>query len=213
MQQTKQHTELPLAERLKALPALFGIRFGEEPRFQVLVSDNSREVRRYVALTLASVCVPGNFSIASDEGYSRLFGYIFDTKGSPCVPLTTESSRYEEHQEAMAMTVPVLQQKGRRGWTLSFVLPQRLELEAAPRPKDPGITLEKMPARLVACIRFSGVVDQSIIDQKTSELRGWLDANRAFRAVGEPLCALYDSPHTIPFLRRNEIHIPVQVHR
>ncbi len=215
MHAAKQFPEIPLTEKLKGLPAIFGIRLGEEPRYQVLASDYEREIRRYECLTLASVTEEGSFEQAAEAAFLRLAEYIFGAGGGhgEVAPLSALHSprALEDREEALAMTVPVLQQRSRNGWTLSFVLPQRLSLATAPRPRDPGITLEHMPGRLVASLRFSGSVSEEIVHEKTTELTAWLDSNQTFRAVGTPYCALYDGPMTIPFLRRNEAQVPVQV--
>jgi len=211
MQNAKESLEILFTEKLKGIPALFGIRLGEEPQYEVLASEYQREVRRYDALTLASVTVNGTFEEARNEAFLRLADYIFHNNqaDSPIMPLSNIPT--EESHETLAMTVPVFQQKSRKGWTLSFVLPRRYSLKSAPRPQDSGITIEQMPARLVASIRYGGVNNIEKIEEHTEELRTWIAANNAFRAAGEPLCAQYDGPHTIPFLRRNEVHIPVQV--
>lgn len=210
MKQARQITDFSLSEKLKGLTGLFGIRFGEEPRYQVLVSGNQKEVRRYGEQTLASVSVAGDYERAAEEAFSRLADYLH-REPMPTVPLINMEQGSGDSQEAISMTVPVYQQRSRHGWTLSFVLPQRFSLETAPRAQDPGITIERLSGRLVACLRFNGLVNERIIDENTAELRAWLDTNQAFRAAGEPLCALYDNPYTIPFLRRNEIHIPVAI--
>jgi hypothetical protein len=211
MRAAKQNPEFPLRERLKGIPAVFGIRLSEEPCYEVLASDFHREVRRYEPLTLASVTVNEPFDRARDQAFSRLAEYVLHANhGESAVEAEPLSYPQDDH-EAMTMTTPVFQQKSRRGWTLSFVLPRKYELENAPRPLDPGITIERMPGRLVACLRYGGLNDPERMEEHTRELKAWLETNHAFRPAGEPLCAQYDGPHTIPFLRRNEIHIPVQV--
>jgi hypothetical protein len=44
---------------------------------------------------------------------------------------------------------------------------------------------------------------------RTSNLRDWLN-RRGYEAISESRLAGYDPPWTLPFLRRNEIHIDIK---
>ena len=55
MQHASKMPEIPLVEKLKGIPALFGIRFGEEPRYEVFVSEQEFGIRGYGPLTLVLV--------------------------------------------------------------------------------------------------------------------------------------------------------------
>lgn len=199
--------QVTFSEKLKGIPGLFGIRLFEQPHYEVLVSDGHREIRRYNPVTMATVSATGSYEQATESAFTRLADYTFTQTGS----LPGPAAGSPEMREPIAMTAPVLHQKSRGGWTLSFVLPDPLSLESAPRPSDSGITLQTVPARLLACLRYSGTNDEKKIEEYSKQLLAWIEKNGTFRATGEVLCAQYDGPHTIPFLRRNEIQIPVLV--
>ena len=55
-----------------------------------------------------------------------------------------------------------------------------------------------------AVVRFGGVADDRLIDEKESQLREWLKS-QGLKTVGGPTYAYYNSPFTPGFLRRNEI--------
>ncbi|NCV57158.1 MAG: heme-binding protein, partial [Betaproteobacteria bacterium] len=62
---------------------------------------------------------------------------------------------------------------------------------------------------LYAVIRFSGFTTQSAIEDRSAQLRQWIQA-KAWTALGGPQIARYNDPFTLPFNRRNEILIPVR---
>ena len=47
------------------------------------------------------------------------------------------------------------------------------------------------------------------IAENAAKLQAWIEAN-GYTAVSAPRSAGYDPPWTIPFLRRNEVHIDVK---
>lgn len=92
---------------------------------------------------------------------------------------------------------------------MSFVLPAKYNLATAPTPKDRRIHLYNQPARVVACLRYSGVNSQEKIKKYSAELMRWLSQNHLYDPIGEIQSAQYDGPTTIPFLRKNEVLIEV----
>lgn len=57
----KEQSELhiPLTKKLKSIPEVFGIRFNEEPPYEVLKKDGHFEVRRYQKQLMARVALKG----------------------------------------------------------------------------------------------------------------------------------------------------------
>jgi hypothetical protein len=60
----------------------------------------------------------------------------------------------------------------------------------------------------MAAVRFSGAAGDATLATKEAELRRWMAA-RQLQATGEPEYAFYNSPFIPPFMRRNEVLIPV----
>jgi hypothetical protein len=60
----------------------------------------------------------------------------------------------------------------------------------------------------MAVLRFTGLAGVSTIAARQAELLQKLDST-AWKPTGEPLAWFYDPPWTIPFLRRNEVAVPV----
>ena len=67
-----------------------------------------------------------------------------------------------------------------------------------------------VPAQTMAVLRFSGTTRESAVDAKKRDLMRALEAASDWRATGPVRAYFYDPPWTLPFLRRNEIMIPVE---
>ena len=91
---------------------------------------------------------------------------------------------------------------------MSFVLPERLQASGVPAPVDPEIRLESRPAQRVAVYRYSGRTRARYERDAVDRLHAWVQ-DQGLRATGEPVVAYYDAPVVLPFLRRNEVMVPV----
>jgi hypothetical protein len=111
--------------------------------------------------------------------------------------------------ETIAMTVPVetsAQAAGR--YAMRFFLPAEYDLQSAPQPTDPRVQVLEMPERTLAVLRFTGSRDAHNVARHLDDLDPMVNGSR-WRAVGKPTAMFYDPPWTIPFLRRNEVAVPV----
>jgi len=91
---------------------------------------------------------------------------------------------------------------------VSFVMPARFTLDTVPRPNDARVRLREEPGRLMAALRYSGGWGESRYRAHEARL---LAAVRAagLTPIGEPIYARYNSPFSLPFLRRNEVLVGV----
>jgi len=92
---------------------------------------------------------------------------------------------------------------------ISFMMPAKYTLETLPEPVDSRVVLKKVPARLMAALKYSGTWSQKRYEEKKERLREWMQ-KRGLKPVGEPVFARYNPPFTPWFLRRNEVLIPVE---
>ncbi len=187
-----------------------GIREGtEEPRYTVLAAPNSLEIRQYGPRIAAETAIAGDDqSAALNEGFRRLAGYIFGanrakTKIEMTVPVAQQKS------ETIAMTAPVGQARDADGkWVVRFFMPAEWTMETLPVPENPAVALVRVPGETMAVLRFTGLRGESTIASRKTELLQRLEPT-AWKPVGEPIAWFYDPPWTIPFLRRNEVAVPV----
>lgn len=187
-----------------------GIREGtEEPRFTVLAAPNNLEIRQYGPRIAAETAISGDDeSAALNEGFRRLAGYIFGanrakTKIEMTVPVAQQKG------ETIAMTAPVGQARGADGaWVVRFFMPAEWTLETLPVPENPAVALVRVPGETMTVLRFTGLRGEATIAARQAELLQKLEST-AWKPVGEPIAWFYDPPWTIPFLRRNEVAVPV----
>jgi hypothetical protein len=195
--------EIPLSEKVRALPGFFGIHLEEQAPYDILKSDGSIEVRCYRPQTQARVTVHGEFKEAQKEAFNLLAGYIFGENNV---------------KEKIQMTTPVLLEhklEHKRGsssdeWTMSFILPQNFLIHNAPTPRDPRITLHERPVQLVASVSYPGINNEEKIEEYTGVLKKWLKKRPWYIPLNGFQTAQFDGPLTIPFFRKNEIHVEVK---
>lgn len=186
-----------------------GIRNYEEPTYQTLEQENKFEVRQYSDVLVAQSTSAGNYKESSGQNFERLAGYIFGkNKANEKMDMTTPVLQ-EQQSEKMKMTTPVFQQQANTNWTMTFVLPSKYTLETVPRPLDENVIVKVLPKVKVATLQFNGRMNENNIFNHTQMLEDWLK-QKGFNASANPYSAAYDPPWTLPLLRRNEIHIPIE---
>jgi len=206
--------------------ALVGVRAmasrTEEPGFAVVASPPGVELRQYEATVVAETVVEAELDQAGNEGFRRLAGYIFGGNHGPLkqkiamtAPVALEPARAGER---IAMTAPVAQERvdggdgalvGAGRYRIRFTMPRGSRLDALPVPDDERVVLREEPGRLVAAHRYSGRWNDKAVVEHTRTLLEAID-RAGFRRLGPPVYARYDPPWTLPWLRRNEILVPVE---
>jgi hypothetical protein len=191
---------------------IFGFEAVEEPRYEVLRREGPCELRRYAPHAIAETRMQGGFRDTQNEGFRRLARYIFGGNQArrelPMTAPVTLEPRPQPTSEALPMTAPVTLAPGEGGWTMSFVLPAGVTAANAPMPLDASVTVRDLPAQDVAAIRFSGLFNEAEFRRQEARLRAWLPADRA--PTGPAQWAGYNPPFTLPFLRRNEVLLPLK---
>ena len=177
----------------------------EEPTYTVVQKTEVFEVRQYAPYLVAEVVVPGPASDAGSQGFSVLGGYIFGkNKGERKLEMTAPVTQQAAPPVKLEMTAPVTQAATPGGFLVQFVMPKGYTLATLPEPLDAKVKLREVPGNRVAVIRFSGSWSQSLYEEKLQTLRGALSA-AGMATVGEPVSSRYNSPFSLPFLRRNEV--------
>jgi len=165
----------------------------EEPDFKILVDEGGLEIRSYEEYLVAETAVEGSFDTASRKGFRRVAGYIFG-----------ENKNSIGQSEKIKMTAPVTVKPDNEDWVLHFVMPSNYDMSQLPVPNNNSILLKKIEAHLAAVIIFSGFTTDAKIQNKTEELKVWLE-KRNYKIAGPQQIARYNDPFTLPWLRRNEI--------
>jgi DNA gyrase inhibitor GyrI len=168
-------------------------KFLEQPKYKVVRKENDIEVRSYDKILMSSVKVNGNQYNALRNGFQPLVRYI---------------GAKERVSEKISMTAPVIQTTNdeTENWTVSFAMPSKYNIDNLPKPTNDDIYFEEIQPSLAAVIRFSGVADTSLLNQKASVLKRWLELN-GYTESSSPKFLFYNDPTTPGFLRRNEVMI------
>lgn len=176
--------------------SVFGIRTEEQPAYSVIKSAKPFEIRNYEPYVVAATLADGTFEKTRNSSFRILARYIFGGN---------------QANQSISMTAPVMQNPKMESWTMAFSLPKTFSLANAPKPNDPRVELRQIPAETLAIVRFSGNVDEKKIREQEEVLKKWILEQQDLEIIGEARLASYDPPWTIPFLRRNEIMIPVNL--
>lgn len=179
----------------------------EQPKYVVVESEQSIEIRDYPAMIVAEANVTGARDKAIGEGFRIIAEYIFGNnlsskKVAMTAPVTQQAS------EKISMTAPVTQQGGGDSWQVRFIMPANYTMETLPKPKNSAVQLKEVASKRFAVIRFSGLAGEESLKRQTALLTKFVSA-RKLTAVSAPTYAFYNPPWTLPFLRRNEVMIEV----
>jgi len=191
--------------------SVFGSETVEEPDYSVVRQDGDIEIRDYPSLIAVVSAAPGaDYDDASSENFGRLFRYIqgANTGGQKIAMTAPVLMQDEPEGEEIAMTAPVLQTSGTEGWEMAFIAPSAYTMDTIPQPADPNVSLREIPPQRFAVIRYSGFLTQSSFEEERADLLAWL-AKEGIEAQGPAVSAGYNPPWTIPFLRRNEVLVPI----
>ena len=181
----------------------------EQQQYRVLHAQGNFEVRTYLAHVVAQVEVAGNAEEAASVAFQPLFRYISGANESSKSIAMTAPVIQQSSGEKIDMTAPVIQEKsGIDRWTVSFVLPAGRTLEEFPKPTDSRVSLHTIEEEVAATMRWSGSWTSANVKRWTEELHNRI-AEAGWRETGEPRWARFDPPMKLPFLRRNEIVIPI----
>ena len=167
----------------------------EEPAYELLQQYHGFEVRKYVDTIQARVTTGGMNYGELARPFRRIAGYIFGGN---------------ERQQSIAMTAPVHMWQSGDESLMAFTMPSEHKMEDLPKPNDSGVELFHVKGEVVAVLKFSGLSRPGKSLRLQNKLRKLVEAER-LTTSGNAKLAVYDNPmSTLPFLRRNEIHIPLE---
>ena len=155
----------------------------EEANYEIINENKNYEIRKYFdRLVIETDSKEGN-------GFRKLFNYI--------------SGNNEEKKE-IKMTVPVTQENKDGNMKMQFYLPSKFNKDNAPKPSNPEIKVLNIEGGYYAVIKYSGrSSDKNFIKNKNileKELK-----KDDIVILSPPIRASYNSPFTLPMLKRNEV--------
>ena len=162
----------------------------EEPQYEVITAweEYSIEMRSYAPRLLAVTTM----TEGQNNGFRVLAGYIFGGNNN---------------DQKIAMTAPV-QRSMDDSAEMAFVMPAEYSLADLPTPEDDRVSFREAPGYTAAVIQFNGWADMEKAEANWQVLQAFL-TEREITTSGEPSLNQYNPPWTLPFMRRNEIIVPI----
>ncbi len=155
----------------------------EEASYDVVQKNDIYEVRYYSDRLIVQVTNRGD-----DNSFRQLFNYI---------------SGQNKNSEKIAMTIPVTQTQKDGEMFMQFYLPSKFNKETTPIPTNPNLEVSIIPEGYFAVLKFSGRSSDKNFNKHHKILKEkLLEDNISIN--GSAIRATYNSPFTLPPLRRNE---------
>lgn len=197
--------------------SVFGVRSAEQVPYEVVAELGADlQIRRYPERVAAEARVT---AASVEDGRGQAFRLLFDyikgaNAGDREIAMTAPVETTGQGTE-IAMTVPVESESdatdrdGPASVTMRFFLPATFTRDSAPAPTHEQVRLVQVPAATLAVLRFSGFGGEASVREEKRVLRDRLE-DSAWTPAGDPTALFYDPPWTLPFLRRNEVAVPVE---
>jgi effector-binding domain-containing protein len=183
----------------------------ESPKYTIIDKENRIETRQYAPYITASVTVVADdYNQAGNRGFNALADYIFgNNTGHSSIAMTAPVIEEKSSSEKIAMTAPVAVARSEpTTYVVAFTMPAKYTLETLPKPNNPEIKLQEMPAHKAAVIRFSGFLNEQALENRVRELQQYI-SKKGLAPAGPFELLRYDAPWTPWFMRRNEFAITV----
>ena len=200
-----------IASIVAAVVSIFGVNMGtEQPRYEVLekIGENI-EIRQYGPRVAAETTIDMSGSDnARGDAFRLIAGYIFGANKTREKVAMTSPVEINSPGTRIAMTAPVEVNNSDRGLVMRFFMPSKYAIDQLPEPSDSRVMLTQIPSMTVAALRFSGSTSDAAASARTKELLTALQSSR-WKTAGSATAFFYNPPWTVPFLRTNEVVIPV----
>ena len=161
----------------------------EEVNYKIVKENKNYEIRKYSdRLVIETNSIKGN-------GFRKLFNYI--------------SGNNKENEE-IKMTVPVTQEIKNGNMTMQFYLPSKFNKHNAPKPSNSDIKILTIEGGYYAVIKYSGRSSDKNFLKNKDILEKALKQNNII-VLSPPIRASYNSPFTLPMLKRNEVMFRIEL--
>ena len=181
----------------------------EEQKYRLVARHPEFEVRCYEPHVVAEVTVPGPSDTAAQRAFRALVGYIGGrNRGSRSLAMTGPVTQ-QPTGRSLAMTAPVLQHEARGEFVVGFVMPSQETLETLPEPDDSRVSLRAVRSAYAAALAYSGRWTVPRYEARLQRLTRAVEA-AGFRPDGAPQWSRFDPPWKPPFLRHNEVLLPIE---
>ena len=156
----------------------------EEAPYEIFSKNEVYEIRKYADRLAVETSTSG-----SENNFRKLFNYI---------------SGRNKNNEKISMTTPVTQVEKNGNMTMQFYLPSKFNQDNVPKPSNSEIKILTIKGGYYAVIKYSGRSSDKNFLKNKDILENQLKKDN-ITIVSPPIRASYNSPFTLPMLKRNEV--------
>ena len=188
--------------------SVFGIRSGyEQLSYTVIDNIDSVEIRQYPPRLVAEVSNMKN----KNEAFMTLFRFISGQNTSNQNVAMTTPVQVDNSPVKIAMTTPVeTSSLEENRFSMRFFLPASMNAENAPVPNDSRIAIVSLPQEIFATVTYSGANSEDRFQSESARLIELLNSSK-WKPISPTSFLGYDPPFAIPFVRRNEAIVKVEL--
>jgi hypothetical protein len=189
----------------------FGISMStEQQRYDVIEKIGKNiEIRQYPKRIVAETTVDANSSTnPRSDAFRIVAAYIFGANKARQKIEMTAPVEIAKPSVKIPMTAPVEINTANNAVVMRFFMPSNYSKNELPDPSNPRVRLVELEPMTAAVLVFSGSTSDKAVSIRTTELMSGIN-NTKWRASGPPTAFFYNPPWTLPFLRRNEVAVPV----
>ena len=191
----------------------FGSRV-EHVDYSVVKEMKGYEIREYPAHIVAQTKVQGPYGKSLGNGFRIVAGYIFggNTKKESIAmtaPVVSQKGERSNASESISMTAPVVATAEGDSQLISFGMPRSYTLETLPTPNDPRVKIVMIPTKKYGVMRFSWYRSDVRIKRTQEKLLLALERD-GLKSEGNFAYAGYNAPWTPPWMTRNEVLVELK---
>jgi hypothetical protein len=193
------------------ITSVFGVTMStEQQRYDVIEKIGKNiEIRQYPTRIVAETTLDASKSDnPRGDAFRIVAAYIFGAnKARQKIDMTTPVE-IAKPSVKIPMIAPVEIDTANNAVVMRFFMPSNYSKDDLPDPSDPSVNLVELEPMTAAVLAFSGSTGDKTVSMRTTELMAAIQ-NTKWRASGAPTAFFYNPPWTLPFLRRNEVAVPI----
>ena len=172
-----------------SLIAVSSVMAADEVKYTTVSKSKLYEIRKY-----PDRLVVETETSEQNSGFKRLFKYI---------------SGNNKDKKEIKMTTPVTQTEKNGNMTMQFYIPTEFNENNVPNPNNSEVKVLNIKGGLYAAIVYSGRASDGNYNKHKNILEDQLKKDKIL-IKSKPIRATYNSPFTLPMLRRNEVIFKIE---
>ena len=172
-----------------SLIAISNVMAADEVKYTMVSKSELYEVRKY-----SDRLVIETKTSDQSSGFRKLFKYI---------------SGDNKDKKEIKMTTPVTQTEKNGNMTMQFYIPTEFDESNVPDPNNSEVKILNIKGGYYAVIIYSGRASDNNYVKHKNILEDQLKKDK-ISIISKPIRATYNSPFTLPMLRRNEVMFKIE---